>query len=118
MLQEQIERLPGFERYWEVSERDAQARARRELSDLTRTPRHMLPFFSISDYEKARRGELVTLEQPRPIPVGFVQTTDDRSMSQYLQDVEPAEPLARPLTISKFLEARGDPAPLYMFVWQ
>jgi hypothetical protein len=117
LTQEQIERMNDSQ-YLRASQIEAEADAQKQLQALSLTPRHMLPFFSISDYEKARRGEPVTLEQPRPIPVGFVQTTDDRSMSQYLQDVEPAEPLARPLTISKFLEARGDPAPLYMFVWQ
>ena len=128
LTQEQIERIPSHERYWKVSDMEAQAQARRELSGLALTPSQMLPFFSISDYEAARRGESVPIEQPKPIPIieltnigGFWRSVDDRSMSEYLRDgesIRPPSPLARPLgevsLISDYMARVDDTIPMYL----
>ena len=94
LTQEQIERMPDDANYWELSDREAEIRAQMELQVLT--PRHRLPYFSITDYEKARKGELVPMEQPKPVPLGFWQSVDNRIMSEYLRDVEPSLPPSPP----------------------
>ena len=115
LTQKQIERMPSHARYWEVSEREEKIQTQRELQALALTPSHMLPFFSISDYEAARKGESVPIEQQsEPIPFGFWQIVDNRSISEYLQAGKHT-PINR--TISQYLEGVNDAAPLYMFVW-
>ena len=121
LTQEQIERIPSEQRYWDVSDREAEVQARRELQALTLTPSHMLPFFSISDYEAARRGELVPIEQPKPIPIGFWQIVDNRSMSEYLRDGEPislpsppAPQLSEVSLVSDYMARVDDTVPMYL----
>jgi hypothetical protein len=106
----QIERIPNHQVYWEVSGREAEARTQKELQALAIMPRDSLPLFSIGDYEKARKGEAVPIEQPKPIPIGARQITDNRTMSQYIRHTEPAP--APALMISEYLRQVGDASPL------
>jgi hypothetical protein len=114
LTDEQIGRMNSHDQYWSASNREAQTQVRQELRALAATPSQMLPFFSIEDYEKYQKGQPVPLEQPKPLPIMVGgKVTDNRSLSQYIAGTKPFPPSA--LTISQYLEAMGDPAPLYMF---
>jgi hypothetical protein len=113
LTDERIQAMPNHEYYWQASGREEQADLRRELRALALTPSHLLPLYTIGDYEKARKGQSVPIEQPKPVLPGSIQITDNRTMSQYIRDTELAP--APALTISQYLEGIGDPAPLYMY---
>lgn len=108
---EQIARMGSLERYWPIAQKEVEETHANNIRALANAPRHSLPFFSISDYEKAKKGIIVPIEEPRPTPIGFIQRTDNRSINQYMSN-EPASSPA--LTISQYLEGIGDPIPLYM----
>jgi hypothetical protein len=121
LTQEQIERIPSYARYWEDSDREAQAQARYRLLSLALTPSHMLPYFSITDYEKAQRGQSVPIEQPKPIPISSRQITDNRSLGQYIRDGEPisfpsppAPRLSEVSLVSEYMARVDDTVPMYL----
>ena len=117
LTQEQIERMDSFERYWQARE----AQAQRELQALALTPSHMLPFHTVEDFEKARKGEPVTPEEPKRVPIGWMQITDGRSIGQYIADGEPislpsppAPRLSEVSLVSEYMARVDDTVPMYL----
>jgi hypothetical protein len=108
---EQIARLEGHAQYFLLRNQEEREQNRIAWAS-AHMPSQLIPYFSIKDYEKARRGQSVPIE-PRPsVPLPKRHITDNRSLSQYLADVKRVSSPSSPNSIKDYLEQVGEPSPL------